>query len=339
MITISACLIVKNEEKVLSRCLNSLRGLMDEIIIIDTGSVDKTKEIAKLYTDKIYDFKWYDDFSAARNFSFSKAAMDYIYVADADEVIDDTNRKKFMDLKHTLLSEIEIVQMKYTNQLQYNTTYNFDAEYRPKLYKRIRQFNWIDPIHESVCLRPVIYDSDIDIIHLPENNHARRDFKIFQKVIKRGDKLSVKLQDLYARELFIVGTDEDFFEAEEYFERQAEDNIPYEQLKVIHCVLSRCGRLKKDDAQFFKYSMKNIAGGKPSAEICYEAGEYFFAKEDYKEATIWYYNAAYETESDLDIHYSGDFPLRRLSACYDKLGNQEQAKAYKELADTWEPKQ
>jgi glycerol-3-phosphate acyltransferase PlsX len=61
---------------------------MDEIIIVDTGSTDNTKEIASKYTDKIYDFEWTYDFAAARNYAFSKATKDYIYTADADEVID-----------------------------------------------------------------------------------------------------------------------------------------------------------------------------------------------------------------------------------------------------------
>lgn len=56
MITISVCMIVKDEEKVLKRCLDSLKDIADEFIIVDTGSKDKTKEIAKRYTDKIYDF-------------------------------------------------------------------------------------------------------------------------------------------------------------------------------------------------------------------------------------------------------------------------------------------
>ncbi len=81
MIEISLCMIVKNEEKVLGRCLDSIADLMDEIIIVDTGSTDRTKEIAKKYTEHIYDFEWIDDFSAARNFSFSKATKDYIYAA------------------------------------------------------------------------------------------------------------------------------------------------------------------------------------------------------------------------------------------------------------------
>lgn len=85
MATISLCMIVKNESAVLARCLDSIADLMDEIIIVDTGSTDNTKEIAAQYTSRIYDFKWTSDFSAARNFSFSKATMEYIYTADADE--------------------------------------------------------------------------------------------------------------------------------------------------------------------------------------------------------------------------------------------------------------
>ena len=121
MVTVSLCMIVKNEERVLARCLDSIRELMDEIIIVDTGSTDKTKEIAARYTEKVYDFRWINDFSAARNFAFSKAACDYIYSADADEVVDEENREKFRLLKETLLPEIEIVQMYYGNQLSFGT--------------------------------------------------------------------------------------------------------------------------------------------------------------------------------------------------------------------------
>ncbi len=112
MITISLCMIVKNEEKVLKRCLDSVRDLVDEMIIVDTGSTDRTKEIAASYPGaKIYDFTWVDDFAKARNFAFSKATCDYIYSADADEEINEENRKKFMRLKQVLLPEIEIVQI------------------------------------------------------------------------------------------------------------------------------------------------------------------------------------------------------------------------------------
>ena len=103
MATISLCMIVKNEEQVLARCLDSVADLMDEIIIVDTGSTDRTKEVAARYTDQIYDFTWIGDFSAARNFSFSKATMEYIYAPDADEVLDAENRARFLDLKNCLV--------------------------------------------------------------------------------------------------------------------------------------------------------------------------------------------------------------------------------------------
>ena len=103
MITLSLCMIVKDEEKVLKRCLDSVKDIVDEIIIVDTGSHDKTKDIAKQYTDKLYDFKWIDDFSKARNFSFSKATKDYIIWLDADDVILEDDRIKLLNLKIDLI--------------------------------------------------------------------------------------------------------------------------------------------------------------------------------------------------------------------------------------------
>ena len=65
MVTISVCMIVKNEEKTLRRCLDSLKGLADEIVIADTGSTDATKEIAQQYTNLVYDFRWTDEIGRA----------------------------------------------------------------------------------------------------------------------------------------------------------------------------------------------------------------------------------------------------------------------------------
>ncbi|WP_455714258.1 tetratricopeptide repeat-containing glycosyltransferase family 2 protein [Anaerosporobacter sp.] len=335
MITITACMIVKNEEETLERCLNSLKSLVDEIVIVDTGSTDRTKEIARKYTDKIYDFTWIHDFSAARNYSFSKATMDYIYVADADEEIDRENQEKFLFLKEAMLPEIEIVQMYYTNQLEYGTTYNYDKEYRPKLYKRLREFKWQDPIHETVTLDPVIYDSDIEIIHRPTESHAKRDFNNFYVVLNKGERLSPKLIHMFAKELFIAGDDEDFIKAGTYFnEWQKDTTRTLEECVYIQCVLAKYARLQGDIELLMKVSLKNIAS-KSSSEVCYELGEHYFELGDYEEALIWYYNAAYETECQLNIHYGGDYPLKRLAECYGKLGNVEQMNAYEELAMNW----
>lgn len=218
MITVSLCMIVKNEGKILDRCLQSISDLVDEIIIVDTGSDDNTKEIASKYTDLIYDYEWNDNFAEARNFAFSKATKEYIYTADADEVLDSLNRKKFSELKEVLLPEIEIVQMIYLTDMRYNTTENYKRDYRPKLYKRLRNFTWINPIHETVRLEPVVYDSDIEILHMPTSNHSKRDLSIFRNIINKDGDLNNKLHMMYAREVYKSGSDEDLIASRNYFE-------------------------------------------------------------------------------------------------------------------------
>ena len=99
MVSVSLCMIVKNEEDVLERCLESAADLVDEIIIVDTGSTDRTKEIAARFTDQIYDFPWCDDFAAARNESFSHASMDYCMWLDADDVLLEEDQTFFLALK------------------------------------------------------------------------------------------------------------------------------------------------------------------------------------------------------------------------------------------------
>lgn len=329
MITISLCMIVKNEERILARCLDSVAELMDEIVIVDTGSTDRTKEIAARYTDKIYDFQWIHDFSAARNFAFSKASMEYIYSADADEVLSEENRERFRILKENLLPEIELVQMKYGNQLQFGTVYNYDEEYRPKLFKRQRSFVWEDPIHETVRLNPVVYDSDIMITHLPEENHTKRDFGNFQKQIQNGRVLSKRLHEMYARELFLNGEAEDFQDAAAFFSGVAsEEHSSPDEIAEACCVVARAARLRGDVLTFFKYTSKVIAG-EGCSEICCEMGHFYEEQADFEEAAIWYYNAVYETGPILTLSSGGREGLEGLIRCYEQLGMQEQAESYR----------
>lgn len=319
-ITISVCTIVKNEGNVLKRCLDSLAGIYDELILVDTGSTDNTREIAKKYTDKIYDFTWTGSFSDARNFAFSKATGDYIYSADADEIIDEENRQKFLYLKQALLPEIEIVEMHYTGQLTYNTTYNYNDELRPKLYKRLREFTWIDPVHEAVRLDPVVYESDIKIIHAPTGNHSKRDFGAYLNAIEKDGQLSDHLKDMYARELFISGDREDFKKAEPYFKEMSENETDEDRLVKVLLVLIRNSRLEANAPEFIKYSSRLfalISDNKPTLEIpselCFEMGEYFLNNGDKEEAKMWYINASEETESVLALNCHDTLPKERLS--------------------------
>lgn len=310
MVSISLCMIVKNEERVLRRCLDSVADLCEEIIIVDTGSSDKTKEIASDYTDLIYDFTWTGSFSDARNYAFSKATKDYIYSADADEVIDDVNRKRFLELKKALIPEVEIVQMKYVEDT-ISTVLNAREEYRPKLYKRLREFTWIDPVHETVRTLPVVFDSDIEILHLPESLHSGRDFKLIEAAYNREGILSNNLLNMYVRELYKCANADELKNASPILEELLEKGVSEDLLPKIFCTLLRQARLNNDDVAFIKYSAKLLALGACS-EACCEIGDYFLEHNDAKEAKMWYYNAANETESILDIDKQNFYPQKML---------------------------
>jgi len=114
---ISLCMIVLNEGKNLKRCLESVKGIVDEIIIVDTGSTDNTKEIAKLYTDKVFDLKWPNDFALVRNFSLQKATKKWILSLDADEVISTIDHNNIKSLLKCYADGILFDWRDYTNEI------------------------------------------------------------------------------------------------------------------------------------------------------------------------------------------------------------------------------
>lgn len=98
MLPITVCMIAKNEDIHIEECLKRLRPCKFEIVVVDTGSVDRTIETARKYTDKVYNFSWCDDFSAARNFSISQASNDWVLVIDCDEYLENINLADIDDL-------------------------------------------------------------------------------------------------------------------------------------------------------------------------------------------------------------------------------------------------
>ena len=84
----------------------------------------------------------------------------------------------------------------------------------------------------------------------------------------------------------------------------------------------------------YRYAMKGVTD-EGISEVCFELGEYYLEQKDYVEASIWFYNAVYETPSILNIHSGGDVSLNRLADCYEELGVAEQAERYRQAALEW----
>jgi len=100
--TVSLTMILRDEERNLPACLYSVRGLFDEIVVVNTGSTDRTREIARAFGARVFDFVWVDDFAAARNAALARGTGDYAFWLDADDVVDPPEREKLEGLLEQL---------------------------------------------------------------------------------------------------------------------------------------------------------------------------------------------------------------------------------------------
>lgn len=147
-IPISVCIIAKNEEKYIEGCLKHLIPFGFEIIVTDTGSTDRTKEIAAKYADKVLDFEWIDDFAAARNFCAQHAENNWILALDCDEYINEFDYKNTRIMTQKMPRGVGIFRLK--NLLVGNNgeqTFSVDEVIR--LYNK-KRFTWESPVHEQL---------------------------------------------------------------------------------------------------------------------------------------------------------------------------------------------
>jgi glycosyltransferase involved in cell wall biosynthesis len=333
-------MIVKNEEKVLKRCLESVKKIVDEIIIIDTGSTDKTKDIAHSYTDNVYDFKWIDDFSKARNYSFSKATKDYILWLDADDIILDEDISKFIELKNTLNKTIDIVMMKYNVGFDENGNVNF-SYYRERLLKREKNYKWESPIHEAITPIGNIEYSDICITHKKEEKtYSTRNLEIFEKLLDNKIPLDARQLYYYARELMYNSKYE---KAISYFNIFLNNKDAWIENKINACLdLSNCYKEMGKDELSLSSLFRSFEYDTPRAEICTNIGIFFMQKMRYKEAIYWFEIAIkikpnYNSGAFIQIDYYNYIPYLNLCVCYDKLKKYKKAKKYNDLAGKIKP--
>jgi len=215
MNTLSLCMIVKNEEKNLEQCLKSVSGIMDEIIIIDTGSTDKTKQIAENFGAKIFDFEWIDNFSIARNFSFSKATCEYVMWLDGDDIILPEDKEKILTLKQNLT-----VADAYLMAYSYAQDENGSCCVKNFRHRIIRRgiSRWQYPIHECMTFVPGTREmvTDIWVIHRRGGADVAktkgRNIRILKKAIVEHPE-DIRLKYYYAKELHHEGMFKECIEA------------------------------------------------------------------------------------------------------------------------------
>lgn len=341
MVTISLCMIVKNESKVLERCLDSISDAVDEIIIVDTGSTDNTKEIAAAKGAKIFDFPWCNDFSAARNFSFDQASMDYIMWLDADDVMEPEELKKLQDLKQNLSPEISVVNMMYNAAYDSLGKPTFSYQ-RERLLRSKDNYRWEGAVHEVITPHGPILDTHIAISHRKTGSgDPDRNLKIYQKQLAEGHIFNAREQFYYARELMYHNLWQDAIAVFSDFLAMEEGWL---ENRISACGdMARCYRSLGNDRGEIEALVKALAFDLPRAEICCDIGAWWLRHSGWLQAEFWYTQAL---RCDPDEH-PGAFvskdcydyiPYMQLAVIYDKLGLREKAIHANENAGKIRPK-
>lgn len=341
-ITISLCMIVKNEENTIARCLDSVKGIPDEIVIVDTGSTDRTKEIVREYTDGIFDFIWIDDFAAARNFAFSQATMDYILWLDADDLLSGSDREQFLRLKENLDPLMDAVNMPYLLAFDQYGTVTFSLR-RNRLVKRSKNFCWIGAVHEYLEVYGHVLNSDISVTHkemrgTPEDND--RNLRIYEKRLARGESFSPRDLYYYANELFDHQLNN---RAIEFYQKFLKTGQGWVEDKLAACgKLADCFHNLGERDKELAYILKSFEYANPRAEFCCRMGQYFLGLAQYEQGVYWYKLA---TQLEKPIDSWGQMleacwtwiPHIQLCVCYDKLGKYELAYEHNEIARKYRP--
>lgn len=339
MINVSMCMIARNSDATIRNTLESIKDLVDEIIVVDTGSTDKTKEIAYEYTDKVYDFEWINDFSAARNFSYSKATKDYIFLMDDDDVLLEEDREHFRMLKETLDPAVDSVTMKYNIAFdEYgNVTYSYRQN---RMVKRARNFQWIGIVHEYIGVSGYIINSDVCITHRKVKFSPSRNLEIYEGKLASGAEFSPRDILYYGHELY----------SHQMYDKALEnyDKFLRSRLGWYEDCIRVCGNISdyyisvQNYEEARTYAYKSFEYDCPRAEACCRLGMTFLQEKKYMQAIYWYETATkLEKPQDSWGFFSGDcwtwLPHIQLCVCYDRIGQHKLAKEHNEIAATYKP--
>ena len=149
-VRVSVCVIMRNEEMNIERCLRSVAGAVDEIVVVDTGSTDASVQIARRFTDQVYFYEWDHDFSRAKNFALEQATGDWIVFLDADEYFSVTSRTNIRGVILSCMNDCDILQVYCQNIDQDKDNMPRDAFYALRIFRRTASLKYTGSVHESV---------------------------------------------------------------------------------------------------------------------------------------------------------------------------------------------
>ena len=181
--SVSVALIVRDEEHTLGRCLDSVAGAVDEIVVVDTGSQDATMAVARRYTDQVHQFTWVQDFAAARQYAFDRAHGDWVAWLDADDVVQGA-----MQMRRLAAAASSAVGAIYWPYIVAWDPYGHPTcqFWRERLVRNDGSYRWQGRVHEVLVSRhpwQTQYSDDVVVEHRPPargQEHSRRNLELLQ---------------------------------------------------------------------------------------------------------------------------------------------------------------
>lgn len=347
MVTISLCMIVRNEEKTLERCLRSVEGIPDEIVIVDTGSGDGTKAVAESFAARVFDFEWIDDFAAARNYSFAQATMDYIFWLDADDVLLPEDRGKLLELKHTVSPTVDVVSMMYHYSFDDSNNLTQSAR-RFRLVKRSKNFSWVGLVHEDLVGHEDFqyFDSDIAVTHQKiDRGPSRRNLMMYEKHLRDGRTLRATDLFQYAHELEVI--DGDFEKAIAYYLKFLEREEVKANLNMTVVALhrlARCYYLTGHADKEWECTLKSLELDVPRPEFSCRFGERFLQRGQFRQAIFWFELALEDPAGKIgdekivqNYPFKTWVPHKQLGLCYYRVGDYQRSLHHNVLARQYLP--
>lgn len=318
---------MKNGEKTLERCLASLARVCDEIVVVDTGSTDRTKEIAAKFTDadRIFDFAWIDDFSAARNFAIERCTGEWVMYLDADDEMDSASCDQLKKVLHESAQETS----------GYSIPYRYSSEkilYVPRAFRRDLGFRFVMPVHEYLLISPELQKtwricSDVMVTHLKQadenESSLSRNISILTRAVEQesgvadSDSLS-HLRFFLARDLFALGR---YDQALPYFEALVNSGLGSELESsfryLVHLHRGRCLQyLKQFDEAIEAYRAAHVADNRFNEPLIYQADIFLYQKRDPSRARELYEQASAvllpQSGFPVETSFYHDYPTAQL---------------------------
>lgn len=321
---ISVCFIMRDEEKNAFRVLSEVKKFADEIIVVDTGSNDKTKEIAEKFTNYVYNYVWHNNFSEARNYAFSLATSDYLAWFDADDDIPESTIAAINNLKKKPFADVYYLKYEYAEICE-KPVLSF---YRERIVKNCAEAKFEGRVHESIAPFGKIEYLNASVKHLKKENRGRRNLNIYLEAVKNGEQLTL-------RDFYYMGKEYFYNKNYKSAQKMLKKFIFNSKNSLLNVKDALLTLYKCDEKNNVKYLFKALEVFGADAEIVCNVGDYFRKNGDLKSAAAFYENALkceiphFTNDFVYEIYYNY-YPLTWLTNINYELKQYKQAKLFAE---------